>query len=263
MCPVLLTIRTSPAGISTITRRTAGARKADSKWCVTTRSAYADMLTRRMTLAKSVLRMSGETKELGKGFPQLLQLRPRDVADRDVGEADATPRNDRHLGNSSNSRHVAGEGEDGDPVGAFGDEQVGAGLPVPEDDAPSGDAERRLGKVGNVDCERHASLEPRLDGMPVSRDDVDRLRAGDDGRVHVDQLARRVAAAEVDGRKDRDDRDGRCEQQPRRLTTPPNASGCCMPRQRRNRPLHLYDREHFIRTAQTLGEVRIEIELAV
>src|SRR5690242_15021641 len=123
MFPVLLTTRTSPAGISTITRRTAGARMADSKWCVTTCSACAATLTRRMAPAKSALRIPGETKELGKGFLQRLQLRLRDVADRDVREAVPAPRNDRHLRSCANSWHLAGaEDEDRDPVRAFVDQ---------------------------------------------------------------------------------------------------------------------------------------------
>src|SRR5690242_17350915 len=189
MFPVLLTTRTSPAGISTMTRRTAGARMAASKWCVTTRSAYAEAVTRRMTPAKSALRMSRETKELGKGFLKRLQLGRRDVADRDVREAVPAPRNDRHLRSCANSWHLGGaEDEDGDPVGAFVHQQISAGLSSPEDDAPSRDPERRLREVGNVDGERHAAFEPRLDGVTIGRDHVDRLRAGDDSRVHVDQL---------------------------------------------------------------------------
>src|SRR5947209_14830367 len=105
------------------------------------------MLTRRMAAAKNALRMSGETQELGKGFLQRLELVPRDVTDGDVREAIATPGHDRHLRRRSNSRHVSGEGEDGDPVGALGDEQIRARLAVPEDDTASGDPERCLREI--------------------------------------------------------------------------------------------------------------------
>src|SRR5207302_2763487 len=92
---------------------------------------------------------------------QHLQVFPRDVADRDVRQAVRAPLVNRDLWRAAEAGERL-ENEEGDPVRAFADKKVGAGTAVPEDDASADEAKRSGREIGNVDRERHASLEPRL-----------------------------------------------------------------------------------------------------